>query len=214
VKTRLLAGGQSVARFDRGGRGGPPIVTDEMLDTVLAADAVLVSDYGRGLTANDRLRGLLTWIAKHKPVVWDPHPRGSEPVPGVAAGTPNLVEATSATGLIGETVPVAEQAAAVLRSRWQADAVTVTLGADGALVHEGCAARLIPADRVDVGDPCGAGDRFASVLAARLMSGAGTVEATRTAVQQSASFLAEGGVSTFDSYEEQSCLLNLTTQGR
>ena len=63
VKTRLRSAGQSIARIDEGGRGEPPVATDAMLDAVCAADAVLVSDYGRGLTEDERLRALLARLA-------------------------------------------------------------------------------------------------------------------------------------------------------
>ena len=60
VKTRIRAGGQAVVRFDEGCTPAPvPAVTTQMLAAVAAADAVLVSDYGRGLTANPALRELL-----------------------------------------------------------------------------------------------------------------------------------------------------------
>ncbi|MBP2328642.1 bifunctional ADP-heptose synthase (sugar kinase/adenylyltransferase) [Kibdelosporangium banguiense] len=78
VKTRLRAAVQSLMRIDRGGRGDPA-VTDEMLDAVRTGDAVLVSDYGRGLARDERLSDLLGRIAMRTPIVWDPHPRGPAP---------------------------------------------------------------------------------------------------------------------------------------
>jgi D-beta-D-heptose 7-phosphate kinase/D-beta-D-heptose 1-phosphate adenosyltransferase len=190
VKTRLLAADRSIARVDRGGRAEPPEVTDDMLDAIHAADAVLVSDYGRGITGDERLRASLGRVAEHVPVVWDPHPRGADPVVGVAAATPNLAEASGATGLADTT-----GAADLLLRRWRARAVVVTLGRRGALLHGDDGPCAVPAEPVAVTDPCGAGDRFASVLAIRLMHGAGTLEATRAAVAESGRFLAAGGVS-------------------
>ncbi len=43
------------------------------------AAAVLVADYGRGTTAAPDVRAALA--AARGPVVWDPHPRGADPVP-------------------------------------------------------------------------------------------------------------------------------------
>ena len=51
VKTRLRADGHPVARFDEGCQGRPaPEVTQDMLEAVEGAEALIVADYGRGLT--------------------------------------------------------------------------------------------------------------------------------------------------------------------
>ncbi|WP_299168298.1 PfkB family carbohydrate kinase [uncultured Arthrobacter sp.] len=204
VKTRIRAGSQAVVRFDEGcGEAPVPAVTDEMLRAVETADVVLVSDYGRGLAANVQLRELLERVAARTPVVWDPHPSGPGPVPGVAAVTPNLSEALKASGSApgggGEVVRAAADAAAVLEQRWKSAAVIVTLGECGALIHRrGGSAELphlVPAPAIGATDPCGAGDRFCSALALELGAGAALEEATQTAVQRAADFLSRGGVS-------------------
>ena len=95
VKTRVRAGRQPVVRVDEGcGRPDVPGVTAAMLRAVEDADAIVVADYGRGLAANPELRELLAALADDIPIVWDPHPSGAEPVPGVAVVTPNLAEAS------------------------------------------------------------------------------------------------------------------------
>ena len=91
-KVRVRAAGQVVVRLDR--EGEPARVAapgPEAAGAVRAADAVLVSDYGRGVTSCAPLRELVA--ASRAPVVWDPHPRGAAPVPGVALLTPNAAEA-------------------------------------------------------------------------------------------------------------------------
>ena len=91
--------GQSLLRLDReDGTAAPVDGTPAMRDALAAAAAVLVSDYGRGLVAGDELRGWLTDAARQVPVVWDPHPRGGAPVPGVRLATPNLGEAVGFAG--------------------------------------------------------------------------------------------------------------------
>jgi D-beta-D-heptose 7-phosphate kinase / D-beta-D-heptose 1-phosphate adenosyltransferase len=115
VKTRLRADGRTLARIDRC-PPSRPFVTDEMLDAVSAADAVLVSDYGRGIARDWRLRRVLAGLVDRVPVVWDPHPRGAVPICGVALATPNLAEARKLSGgpagESGEELPRAEAAAA------------------------------------------------------------------------------------------------------
>jgi rfaE bifunctional protein kinase chain/domain len=191
VKTRLRAGGQSLLRVDRGGHGDPA-VTDEMLDAVQAADAVLVSDYGRGLARDERLRNLLSQVATRTPIVWDPHPRGPDPVPASRMVTPNAREATAASGSDDPA-----EAAELLRSQWQADAVAITMGSHGAILASGGDPVTIPAPRVQVIDPCGAGDCFASTVAVRLMAGDRHADAVRSGVDAASRFLAAGGAGAF-----------------
>jgi D-beta-D-heptose 7-phosphate kinase / D-beta-D-heptose 1-phosphate adenosyltransferase len=216
VKMRLRAGGRTLARIDRC-PPGRPFVTDEMLDAVSAADAVLVSDYGRGVARDWRLRRVLSELAGMVPVVWDPHPKGAVPICGAALATPNLAEARKLSGESSgrpgepgkprelaepsepgepeETLRSAKAAATALRSLWQAAAVAVTLGSRGALLDDGQSRQHTPAPAVIVPDPCGAGDHFASTVAARLMRGDEPAEAVEHAVRAAASFLAGGGVS-------------------
>jgi len=189
VKTRLRSAGQSIARIDEGGRGEPPVATDSMLDAVCAADAVLVSDYGRGLTEDERLRALLARIATRRPVVWDPHPHGMQPVAHAALVCPNLAEARQFSGLTG-----GPDAARDLRRRWSVGAVAVTMGADGAALDDGGASRTFSAPSVTAVDSCGAGDRFASAAAGALLTGDDVSGAVRAAVHAAARFLASGGV--------------------
>ncbi|MCQ1955939.1 D-glycero-beta-D-manno-heptose 1-phosphate adenylyltransferase [Arthrobacter sp. zg-Y826] len=196
VKTRIRAGTHAVVRFDQGCSPAPvPAVTAQMLSVVAAADAVVVSDYGRGLTANPALRDLLGTLARRIPVVWDPHPAGADPVPGVAAVTPNLAEALSAAGEARGGVPAALRAAEKLLTRWQSQSVVLTMGAQGALALPAAGlAQILPAPKISAEDTCGAGDRFAASLTVRLLDGDGLETAAEAAVQAAASFLAAGGV--------------------
>lgn len=193
VKTRLRASGVTLARIDRC-RPARPTVTDAMLAAVEAADAVLVSDYGRGLTRDRRLRGVLERLAGLVPVVWDPHPRGTAPVRGVAVATPNEAEARQLSGgPAGGGLAAAAAAATVLRSRWLARAVVVTAGARGTVLDDGLTRLHLPAPAVAVTDPCGAGDRFAATVAVRLLHGEVLTVAVGRAMAEAASFLADGG---------------------
>src|SRR3954451_9695955 len=92
VKRRVRVRGQTLVRLDTGAAGAlGDTLPDEVVDVLRSASVVLVSDYGRGVTAHAGLRELLSSLAA--PVVWDPHPRGAAPVPGVRVVTPNLAEA-------------------------------------------------------------------------------------------------------------------------
>ena len=94
-----------------------------------------MADYGRGLTATPTFEP--RWIGRRRrvPVIWDPHPAGAAPVPGVDVVTPNLAEAR---GLLAARPGwrLAACAAPTTRGRWpghsagewRSQAVLVTLG--------------------------------------------------------------------------------------
>jgi D-beta-D-heptose 7-phosphate kinase/D-beta-D-heptose 1-phosphate adenosyltransferase len=189
-KVRVRAGERALVRLDRGGSGGPcGPMGSEGLARLHAADAVLVSDYGRGVAAEPTVRAALEEIPGGVPLVWDPHPKGPAPIPGVVLATPNAKEAT---GFTGEGRP--EPAARALAARWGAVNVCVTLGAGGALLVGGSGrAQQIPAPRVTGGDACGAGDCFATAATAALAAGALPAEAVDAAVRAAARFVAAGG---------------------
>ncbi len=88
-KTRIRAAGQSMLRLDHGdGTAAADAVPPEVTAVFDDARAVCVADYGRGVTAHPGIRALLTRAAERVPVVWDPHPRGADPVHGLLAGDP------------------------------------------------------------------------------------------------------------------------------
>lgn len=195
-KIRIRNRERSLLRLDRGdapGSIGP--VTDSVRAALRSAAAILVADYGRGVTGEPGLRSALTDVAVNVPVVWDPHPRGGEPVPGVRLATPNRSEAAGlASGVNGEDLHATTRRARTLAARWRASGVAVTLGAEGALLAEGDAEPVvIPAPAISGGDPCGAGDRFASRAAGLLADGAPLAEAVAGAVRAASSFVAAGG---------------------
>ena len=210
VKRRVRAGGQSLLRLDSGGSGSPGELTREALEAIAEAGALLVSDYGRGLTATEGLRRAVTDAARRTPVVWDPHPRGAAPVPGVRLVTPNRDEAaglSAACGLdtssLSGLAAVSAQAAGLVGA-WGVHAVGVTLGAGGALLSHGeTSPSVIPAPSVRASDTCGAGDRFAAGAAGALARGAVTLEAVQHAVVSAAAFVAAGGAGAFMAGRQQ-----------
>ncbi|WP_433222765.1 PfkB family carbohydrate kinase [Dactylosporangium sp. CS-047395] len=199
-KVRLRARGQVLLRLDRGGTDPAPPTDPAGLAALLdQADAILVSDYGRGLTGRPGLRAALD--ATRTPFVWDPHPRGAAPVPGAKLATPNEAEA----GLLSEDaggggrIAAATRAGHELRRRWRAAAVAVTTGASGAvLCHAGPTPLIVPAPQVSEGDTCGAGDRFASAAAAALARGALPTEAVTAAVGAASAYVARSAADPAD----------------
>ena len=200
-KTRYRAGGRTLLRTDRGNGTAAPAAGaagDRAVAAIAAAGAILVADYGRGVTADGRIRAALGAQAAKVPLVWDPHPRGTSPVPRTRLATPNYAEATAAARLPatpgGSPLRSAAAAARRLSRSWQADAVAVTLGEHGSVLVQGDTGPLVvPAGRAVVTDPCGAGDSFAAAAAAALRDGALPSEAVTAATAAATAYLAAGG---------------------
>ncbi|HEU4657503.1 MAG TPA: PfkB family carbohydrate kinase [Capillimicrobium sp.] len=91
-------------------------------------------------------------------------------------------------------LPLAAARARELARRWGAVGVCVTLGARGAVLSFADGTPLaVPAPRAADGDPCGAGDRFASALAGLLAEGELPSQAVAGAVAVASAFVAAGG---------------------
>jgi len=200
VKTRIRVGDHSVARLDSGGStatfGALPAAAAEAIH---GAAAVLVADYGRGTTSAPDVRAALS--AARGPVVWDPHPRGADPVPSARLVTPNGAEAArvAVPEITGDGLAAVGARAQALIRHWGVGAVAVTLGARGALLSYGEGAPMVvPATPVTGGDPCGAGDSFAAAVTVALAGGAVTGDAVTTAVAAAGAFVARGGATAWN----------------
>lgn len=204
-KTRVRAAGRSLLRIDSGdGRaaggpagglvGGP--LEDTVQDTLLGAAAVLVADYGRGVTTVSRLRVALAELTCRVPVVWDPHPHGGPPVPGCRLITPNESEATGFAAAPGSVAAVV-----AARQQWRCSAVAMTLGARGALLATSTGSLAVPVPDIVVApgsDTCGAGDAFAAAVTGALLGNRSVTEAVTVAVSAASQFVADGGVASID----------------
>jgi D-beta-D-heptose 7-phosphate kinase / D-beta-D-heptose 1-phosphate adenosyltransferase len=197
-KTRIRTDGRSLLRVDAGdGRAAGAPAGNRFPSLLGGAEAVLVADYGRDVTADPGVRDALLNIARRVPVVWDPHPRGAQPVPGCRLVTPNEAEAfgavpTSARGATG---------AAALRRWWRCDAVAVTLGARGAVLATAGGCIAVPVPQLDMPpdcDTCGAGDAFAAAVTGLLLGDRSLSAAVAAAVCSASEFVAAGGAASIN----------------
>jgi D-beta-D-heptose 7-phosphate kinase / D-beta-D-heptose 1-phosphate adenosyltransferase len=184
-KTRIRAAGQSMLRLDHGdGTVASDAVPGGVATVIERARAVCVADYGHGVSAHPGIRTLLAGAAERVPVVWDPHPRGADPVPGCWLVTPNQAEAQN-------------NSADALRHRWHARAVCITLGSRGAVLSTESVANSHIALPAGTGqgrtDTCGAGDRFAIAATLAFCAGEDAQAAVVAAVEAASRFVAAGG---------------------
>ena len=87
VKTRVRAGGQSIARIDTGGPGRPlDGLTPAAESAIAGADVVLVSCYGGGTTADPGIRAGARLPGRPARGGLGPAPSGCRPGGGLRAG--------------------------------------------------------------------------------------------------------------------------------
>jgi len=160
---------------------------EEMVPTV---DAVLVSDYDKGVCTPELMQAVIrVGRAAGKPVLVDPirckpgqSPHPYEKYRGCSTMTPNRLEASLATGLPVRTSEEALQVARSLLQSYELEASIITLDKDGmALVQRSGAKSLFPTRPRQVYDITGAGDMVLSVLGMALAAGADFPTAIRLA---------------------------------
>lgn len=189
VKTRVMCRRQQLCRLDQ---ERPPaqyalpadFLTNVLAPKLVAADAVILSDYAKGVVTSDTIRFVQAHVRPQTLVALDPKPRPEMEFQGVDLLTPNRAEALQLAGLHGTTAGVFPAAEVVRRiqERHQPKMLVVTLGADGMLVcRDGKPGRQIPTAAREVFDVSGAGDTVIAVLTAALAAGASLDEAVALA---------------------------------
>lgn len=177
VKTRIIARHQQVVRVDREKPGPPsPDVLAKVASHLSAAsaDAVIVSDYAKGLLQQPIADAL---AARAGIYTVDPSPRNPVDWRGAAAIKPNRSEAAR---ICGDAPP--EEMGARLLQRWDTCMVLVTLGEDGMMLFErGRPPYHTPARAREVFDVSGAGDTAIALFTLALSAGAEPAEAAELA---------------------------------
>ena len=177
VKQRFLGRAQhrhphQMLRVDRETRAP---VSGEIARTLLKnleahldrTDAILISDYGKGVCTRD-VTGPLIALARERgiPVIVDPPSSGDmSHCRGATAVTPNRLETHRATGRPIETVEQAFAAGRQLCATLDLEYAFVTLDSDGiALTHADGTSELLSTRRREVYDITGAGDMVLATI--------------------------------------------------
>ncbi len=184
VKTRVIAQHQQVVRFDR--EPATPLdeataaaLLDRLEAVVPSVQAVIVSDYGKGVVSDGLMRRLMALAGSSGiRVAVDPKPANMVHYRGVDVVTPNVREAEAMSGVNAATDAQAEEAGRRILERLRCRAVLLTRGERGmSLVRRRHAGVHVPARARDVFDVTGAGDTAVAVLTLAWASGASPVEA-------------------------------------
>ncbi len=219
-KTRIIAHSQQVVRVDHEKRD--PISADEqarMLDylesAIPACEAVLLSDYQKGLLGRDLVQKVVEAARAHGKIsTGNLKPQGIGGHCRLTVITLNLAEASAATGLLltedaGEGM--LREAGRMLLRKSGAQHILITRGAHGLTLFGPDAAQVtVPAHPVAVYDVAGAGDTVISTLTMALASGATPAEAVTLANCAGAVVVRKVGVATATREE---ILAMVTTEG-
>lgn len=188
VKTRIIAHQQQVVRADEEDTDplrGPALrrVINAVERLVRTADAVVVSDYGKGVVQPETLRPALSSAREHGiPVSVDPKEDHFPSYQGVTAITPNQHEAGQAYGTRIRDEAGLLEVGWGLRERLDTDCVLITRGSEGMSLFERDGRHThLPTVAHDVYDVTGAGDTVVSVFALALAAGADFLTAARLA---------------------------------
>ncbi|HJQ68279.1 MAG TPA: D-glycero-beta-D-manno-heptose-7-phosphate kinase [Blastocatellia bacterium] len=183
LKTRILAHNQQVVRADRESRAAiPEEIQDRIIERftgeIESADAVVVSDYNKGLLAPRVLsRSLQSASELGLTVCLDPKQRNFAFYEPVTVITPNNQEAAEAAGIAIEDEESLIEAGRRILESIACRAVLVTRGEEGmTLFTGGGEVTHLPTRAREVYDVTGAGDTVIATLALALAAGAGLAE--------------------------------------
>lgn len=185
IKTRVMAHHQHIVRIDRevndeiAGDIRAEIISRAMAE-IPKVDAVLISDYDKGVTSKIFFCEVIRCSKEHgKPVVIDPKIRNFWNYAGATVITPNIKEASAAANMAINDEEELLKAGVLIFRKLDLQALIITRGEHGMTFFQPDgkpevqpSVTHIPAVAREVFDVTGAGDTVAAVLALSLASGA------------------------------------------
>jgi len=178
-KTRIIAAHQHVLRIDRETKKE---ISSETMNkiawfiekVIIKTDAVIISDYGKGLITKALMKKVVALAKKHgNIIIADPKGLDYSKYSGVTLITPNRKEAALAAGVEITNNSSLMTAGAKIIDCAGIEKLLITCGKDGmALFERDKKPYMIRAEARQVFDVSGAGDTVVAVLALALASGA------------------------------------------
>lgn len=187
LKTRIVAHGQQVVRFDQESRNPiPDAETKILLDYIQAQNgkigAIVISDYGKGVISRQLIEGIKS-IAKNSNIFicLDPKQSDFSIYHGVDVITPNHLEAQRAAGMEitdgNDLLHIGKK----LLNKYDFNTILITRGDEGMSLFEKGRKTIhtyFPVQAKEVYDVTGAGDTVIGILALALAAKANMKEAT------------------------------------
>jgi rfaE bifunctional protein kinase chain/domain len=184
TKTRIIAHHQQVCRTDREDRS--PLsaaiqsrIAKKFKATIPSVDAVIVSDYAKGMMSPHLLKRTLPLAKSARKIVCvDPKMKDFAAYKGATVITPNLLETEHASGISISGAHDLVRAAQKILGESGIEHLLVTRGEEGmALFENNSRVTYIPTVAQEVFDVTGAGDTVISTLTLGLVAGLTILEA-------------------------------------
>jgi len=177
IKTRYMAAGQQLLRADRE-TNTPLMVATEVdvqrtaLEAIDSCDAVVLSDYGKGVLSDRSIDAVIARSrASGKPVVVDPKGDDFSRYRGATIVTPNCAELAKASGMVVEGENSIVVASRKIISEFGIESILVTRSQDGMSLIDESNADHISVRAQEVFDVSGAGDTVVAAFAAAIAVG-------------------------------------------
>jgi D-beta-D-heptose 7-phosphate kinase/D-beta-D-heptose 1-phosphate adenosyltransferase len=203
TKTRVIAHSQQVVRIDREtSQEVSRRVVAQLLEGIerrmRRVDAVIISDYNKGLLTDALAQGVIALARQHsKPVTGDPKPENLAKFQGVDLISPNQLEAEKASGIRITNRSSLHAAGKAILDLLHCEAVLITRGEEGmSLFERGGHVSHVPTVAREVYDVSGAGDTVIPALTLCLAAGGNFREAAVAANCAAGITVAEVGVAT------------------
>ena len=187
IKTRIVARNQQIVRIDEEyvGQIASEIekkVLDDIRSVTPQVKAVIVSDYGKGFLSDLILNNLFAMAhSEGVPSLVDPKGFDFTRYRGATYVTPNIREASLASGVEIKNANTLEKAGRILLEQTQSEGVVVTRGKDGITLITRNKIQDFPVKPVEIVDVTGAGDTVIATLALAVASGLSIEEAAQMA---------------------------------
>ena len=203
IKTRVIARGQQVVRFDREKR--IPASADSIQKMIALmrqrfpeVRGIILSDYGKGLVTGEFMKALRRAVTRQNLLVAvDPKRSDFNFYRGATLITPNKAEAETASGIKIKKREDLRKVAETLRGQGNFNHVLITLGEEGmALLEEDGTLTFIPTVAREVYDVSGAGDTVIATMALSVASGLTIREACEVANYAAGIVVVEVGTAT------------------
>ena len=189
IKTRVIAHNQQIVRFDREDNGKfTDKVYKQLMDGIKKIgddiDAVIISDYGKGLIERKFFSSLVSFLReKNKFIALDPKVENFKFYKNISILTPNINETSGGSGVKIKDEKTLEKAGRVIIKRVKPDYLLITRGEGGMSLFSGAAVNSgnkplhLHARAKEVYDVTGAGDTVISTLAVARSVGASIADA-------------------------------------
>lgn len=175
-KSRIIASSQQVLRYDKESRDAikdtqADKILNSLKDTISSYDAVILSDYGKGVLSNLLCQGVIS-LCKRSGVKVLVDPKGSDysKYKGAYLLTPNKKEAILATKIEIKDKESLKNALSKLKQECELTISMITLSEEGIATYED-EMKIFPTVAKEVFDVTGAGDTVIASIAYALSAG-------------------------------------------